>query len=354
MGYPFKQIEEKWKNKWQETNQFKTDFSKNDKKKYVLVMFSYPSGDKLHVGHWFNYGPTDTWARFKKLQGYNVFEPMGFDSFGLPAENYAIKTGGHPKVITGENIKYIREQLRAIGAMYDWDHEVVTSNEDYYKWTQWVFLQLFKKGLAYRANAPVNWCPSCSTSLANEQVVNGECERCGTDVEKKNLTQWFFKITDYADRMLKNLPKLNWPEKTKSMQEHWIGKSHGTEIDFYLYKKDKKDKKEKDEKEIMKVFTTRPDTLYGVTYMVLAPEHPLVEKITTDEQKEDVQKYIDKAKHESDLERTALNKEKTGIFTGAYAVNPVNNNKIPIWIADYVLLSYGTGAVMAVPAHDER
>ncbi|MCK5076868.1 MAG: class I tRNA ligase family protein, partial [Calditrichia bacterium] len=312
MGYyPFEQIEKKWKQKWIENNQHKTDFSKNDKKKYVLVMFSYPSGDKLHVGHWFNYGPTDTWARFKKMQGFNIFEPMGFDSFGLPAENYAIKTGGHPKDITEENIKYIREQLKAIGALYDWDQEVVTSSEEYYKWTQWVFLQLYKKGLAYRANAPVNWCPSCSTSLANEQVVNGECERCGTVVEKKNLTQWFFKITDYADRLLENLPKLNWPEKTKHMQEHWIGKSHGTEINFFL---------EEDEHEKMKVFTTRPDTLYGVTYMVLAPEHSLIERITTAEQKKEVKKYIDKVKNESELERTALSKEKTGVFTGAYAI----------------------------------
>ncbi len=345
MGYPFKEIEKKWKEKWEKTGLYKTDFSDTEKKKYVLVMFSYPSGDKLHVGHWFNYGPTDTWARFKRLQGYNVFEPMGFDAFGLPAENYAIKTGGHPQDITEANIKYIREQLKAIGGMYDWDHEVVTSREDYYKWTQWVFLQLYKKGLAYRANAPVNWCPSCNTSLANEQVVDGKCERCSTEVERKNLTQWFFKITDYADRLLENLPSLNWPEKTKTMQKHWIGKSYGTEINFFLAE---------NENEKIKVFTTRPDTLFGVTYMVLAPEHPLVEKITTAEYKDKVEEYVNKVKHESELERTALTKEKTGVFTGAYAINPVNGEKIPIWIADYVLVSYGTGAVMAVPAHDER
>ncbi len=346
MGYPFKTIEAKWQKKWEESKLYKTDFSQYQNKCYTLVMFSYPSSDKLHLGHWFNYGPTDSWARFRRLRGYNVFEPMGFDSFGLPAENFAIKTGGHPQDITEENIRYIRNQLKAIGGMYDWDHEVITSRPEYYKWTQWVFLQLYKAGLAYRANAPVNWCPSCNTVLANEQVVdNGVCERCGTPVVRKNLTQWFFKITAYAERLLANLDKLDWPEKTKIMQRNWIGRSEGAEIEFPLA--DGSGRK-------IKVFTTRPDTLFGVTYMVLAPEHPLVQEITTPAQKAAVEEYIEQTMRESEIERTATNKEKTGVFTGAFAINPVNGEKVPIWIADYVLLSYGTGAVMAVPGHDER
>ncbi|GAB4174189.1 MAG: leucine--tRNA ligase [Calditrichia bacterium] len=345
MAYPFKSIEKKWKERWEQWQLHKTNFSNSEKKQYVLVMFSYPSSDKLHVGHWFNYGPTDTWARFKKMQGFEVFEPMGFDSFGLPAENYAIKHGSHPLDVTEENISYIRNQLKTIGAMYDWEHEVVTSRPDYYKWTQWVFLQLYKKGLAYRSNAPVNWCPSCNTSLANEQVVGeGTCERCNSRVVRKNLTQWFFKITDYADRLLENLEQLDWPEKTKIMQTNWIGKSKGAEIQFPI----------EGDSEKISVFTTRPDTLFGVTYVVLAPEHPLVEKITTPEQKKQVDAYIEKVQYESELERTSLAREKTGVFTGAYAINPVNNEKVPIWIADYVLVTYGTGAVMAVPGHDER
>ncbi len=346
MGYPFKRIEAKWQKRWEETKLYKTDFSHHRNKCYTLVMFSYPSSDKLHLGHWFNYGPTDTWARFRRLRGYNVFEPMGFDSFGLPAENYAIKTRGHPRDITEENIRYIRRQLKQIGAMYDWDHEVITSRPEYYKWTQWIFLQLYKAGLAYRANAPVNWCPSCNTVLANEQVVgDGRCERCDTPVTKRNLTQWFFKITAYAERLLQNLDKLDWPEKTKTMQRHWIGRSEGAEIDFRLAD---------DSQRIIKVFTTRPDTLFGVTYMVLAPEHPLVEDITTPTQKEEVQQYVEATLRESEIERLFTEKDKTGVFTGAFAVNPVNGEKVPIWIADYVLMTYGTGAVMAVPGHDER
>ncbi len=346
MGYDFKSIEKKWQKRWEETNLYRTDLSKTDKKCYTLVMFSYPSSDKLHLGHWFNYGPTDTWARFRRMRGYNVFEPMGFDSFGLPAENYAIKTGGHPQDITEENIAYIRQQLKAIGAMYDWEKEVITSRPEYYKWTQWVFLQLYKAGLAYRANAPVNWCPSCNTVLANEQVTSeGTCERCGTVITKKNLTQWFFKITDYAERLLAGLDKIDWPERTKIMQRNWIGKSIGVEIDFPL--DDESGRK-------ITVFTTRPDTLFGVTYMVLAPEHPLVEQITTPSQKQAVQEYVEKALRESEIERTSTVREKTGVFTGAFAINPVNGERVPIWIADYVLLTYGTGAVMAVPAHDER
>jgi len=346
MGYPFREVEKKWQKKWEETKLYKTDFSKYDNKCYTLVMFSYPSSDKLHMGHWYNYGPTDTWARFRRLRGYNVFEPMGFDAFGLPAENYAIKTGGHPHDITEENIRFIRGQLRVIGAMYDWDHEIVTSHPDYYKWTQWVFLQLYKAGLAYRAKAPVNWCPSCNTVLANEQVTaEAKCERCDTLVTRRNLTQWFFKITAYADRLLENLEKLDWPEKTKIMQYNWIGRSEGAEIDFPLA--DNPDEK-------IQVFTTRPDTLFGVTYMVLAPEHPLVEKITTPDRKKAVDEYVEQTLRETEIERLSVVKEKTGVFTGAYAINPVNGERVPIWIADYVLVTYGTGAVMAVPGHDER
>ena len=345
MGFPFKKIEKKWQKKWEETNLYKADFSKNDNKCYTLVMFCYPSSDKLHVGHWFNYGPTDTWARFKRLQGFNVFEPMGFDSFGLPAENFAIKTGGHPKDITDKNIKVIREQLKNIGGMYDWDQEVITSEPEYYKWTQWVFLKLYKAGLAYRANSLVNWCPSCNTVLANEQVMtDGLCERCNTEVTKKNLTQWFFKITDYAQRMLDNLEKIDWPEKTKMMQQNWIGQSHGAEIYFQI----------EDTAHTLSVFTTRPDTVFGATYMVLAPEHPLVEKITTPNQLKQVEQYIEKTLRESEVKRISTVRDKTGVFTGAFAINPATEERIPIWIADYVLLSYGSGAIMAVPAHDER
>jgi leucyl-tRNA synthetase len=346
MPYPFDKIEKKWRKRWEKEKLYKTDFSRIKDKCYTLVMFCYPSSDKLHVGHWFNYGPTDTWARFKRMNGFNVFEPMGFDSFGLPAENYAIKTGGHPHDITEKNIEVIREQIKSIGGLYDWDQEVITSHPEYYKWTQWMFLQLFKKGLAYRANAYVNWCPSCNTVLANEQVIgDGVCERCETRVIKKNLTQWFFKITEYADRLLENLEDLDWPEKTKIMQRNWIGKSYGAEVQFRVDDSSNK---------VIKVFTTRPDTLFGVTYMVLAPENPLVDEITTPLQKKEVKSYVEASIRQSEVERTSLGKEKTGVFTGAFAVNPVNDEKIPIWIADYVLLSYGTGAVMAVPGHDER
>ena len=345
MHIPYHKIENKWKKYWDENNNFKIDLKSAKNKLYTLVMFSYPSSDKLHLGHWFNYAPTDTWARFKKMQGYDIFEPMGFDSFGLPAENYAVKTGVHPNITTDENIKYIREQLKAIGAMYDWDHEVITSHPDYYKWTQWLFLKLYEKGLAYRDEAAVNWCPKDQTVLANEQVVDGACERCGTPVTKKKLTQWFFKITDYADELLDGLKDLDWPEKTKLMQENWIGKSRGLKIKFRV---------ENHNEEIIEVFTTRPDTLFGVTYMVLAPEHPLVEKLTLPEYKSDVKKYIDDALKSSEIERLATTREKTGVFSGSYAINPINNKRVPIWIGDYVLATYGTGAVMAVPAHDSR
>ena len=344
MRYPFDLIEAKWQKFWEENKVFKTDFQDISRKLYTLVMFIYPSGAKLHIGHWYNYGPTDSWARFKKLQGYNVFEPMGYDAFGLPAENYAIKTGVHPFDSTMKNIDDIRQQLKRMGCMYDWDAELMTCVPEYYKWNQWIFLQMYKKGLAYRKNAPVNWCPKDQTVLANEQVQDGACERCGTPVIQKNLYQWFFKITDYAEELLQGLDTINWPEKTKTMQRNWIGKSEGAEV---IFKVDGTD----DE---IKVFTTRPDTLFGVTYVVLAPEHPLVDKITKDNFRKVVEDYRESIKSLTEIERTSTVKEKTGVPTGAFAINPVNCEKVPVWIADYALITYGTGAVMAVPAHDER
>ena len=345
MRYPFAETEKKWQKYWEENQIYKTDFSKVEDKLYCLTMFIYPSGAKLHCGHWYNYGPTDSWARYKKLKGFNVFEPMGYDAFGLPAENYAIKTGIHPYDSTMANIKDIRQQLKIMGCMYDWDSELMTCVPEYYKWNQWLFLQLYKKGLAYRKNAPVNWCPKDQTVLANEQVqADGTCERCGTLVVQKNLTQWFFKITDYAEELLKGLNEINWPEKTKLMQRNWIGKSIGTEVKF----------KVEDSDEEITVFTTRPDTLFGVTYVVLAPEHPLVAKLTKPGFKEAVENYIDSIKSLTEIERTSTTKEKTGVPIGAYAINPINGEKVQIWIADYALLTYGTGCVMAVPAHDER
>ncbi|MBU1095749.1 MAG: leucine--tRNA ligase [Bacteroidetes bacterium] len=345
MRYPFETAEARWQKYWEEKKVFKTDLTDLEKAVYCLVMFIYPSGSKLHCGHWYNYGPTDSWARFKKLQGFNVFEPMGYDAFGLPAENYAVKTGIHPQDSTFKNIEDIRAQLKQMGCMYDWDAELMTCVPEYYKWNQWLFLQLYKKGLAYRKNAPVNWCPSCNTVLANEQVQNdGSCERCGTMVIQKNLTQWFFKITEYAEELLDGLNKIEWPEKTKLMQENWIGKSIGAEVTF---------KVDGIEDEIL-IFTTRPDTLFGATYMVLAPEHPLVTKLTTEENKSKVDEYKITVQSMTEIDRTSTVKEKTGVPTGAYAINPVNGEKIPIWIADYVLMTYGTGAIMAVPGQDER
>lgn len=337
-------IDEKWQKIWEDTKLYKFDENNLKKKLYTLVMFSYPSGAQLHAGHWFNYAPVDSWARMKRMQGYNVFEPMGFDAFGLPAENYAIKTGIHPKDSTLKNIDTMEKQLKSMGAMFDWDHEVITCLPEYYKWTQWIFLQLYKHGLAYKKKAPVNWCPSCKTVLANEQVVEGCCERCHTQVLKKDLSQWFFKITDYAEELLQMLDKIDWPEKTKAMQRHWIGKSVGAEVKFKVVDSDI----------AFNVFTTRVDTLFGVTYVVLAPENEIVDKITTEEHKEEVEKYKEEAKKQSEIERQSETKEKTGVFTGAYAINPINGKKVPIWTADYVLATYGTGCVMAVPAHDER
>ena len=340
----FKAIDQKWKAFWEKEKLFQTDMSDTEKKLYCLVMFIYPSGDRLHIGHWYNYGPTDTWARFKKMQGYNVFEPMGYDAFGLPAENYAIKKGIHPADSTAENINAIRSQLKSIGAMYNWKHEINTSDPTYYKWTQWFFLLLYKNDLAYKKKAPVNWCPSCQTVLANEQVINGLCERCEAEVTHRDLEQWFFKITDYADRLLEGLDRIDWPEKTKIMQRNWIGRSEGASVQFPLHGHD----------ETIEVFTTRPDTLWGVTYMVLAPEHPIVKTLTASDQKKDVETYVLQTRRQTEIDRTSAEKEKTGVFTGSYCINPVNGERVPVWIADYVLLSYGTGCVMAVPGHDER
>lgn len=340
----YKQIESKWQKIWEDTKLYKFDKSKADKKYYCLEMFSYPSGARLHAGHWYNYGPADTFARFKRMQGYEVFQPMGFDAFGLPAENYAIKTGIHPEISTLKNIETMEQQLKRIGATYDWDYEIKTCMPDYYKWTQWMFLQLYKNGLAYRKEAPVNWCPSCNTVLANEQAQGGVCERCGSTVTRKNLNQWFFKITKYADELLEDLDKLDWPEKTKLMQKNWIGRSYGGEIEFAVKGKDI----------TFRVFTTRADTIFGVSYVVLAPESPLVDLIVTDEQKAAVEAYKEKSAQTTEIDRMSSTREKTGVPTGAYAINPINGREVPILVADYVIASYGTGAVMGVAAHDER
>ena len=339
-----KKTDAKWQKQWKEKNVYKYDMNSKKEKFYTLEMFSYPSGAKLHLGHWFNYAPSDSFARYKKMNGYNVFHPMGFDAFGLPAENYAIKTGIHPEESTLKNIDTMKKQLEEMGGSYDWDYSVETCMPDYYKWTQWLFLELYKAGLAYKKEAPVNWCDSCKTVLANEQVIGGKCERCGSEVKRKKLSQWFFKITNYAEELLQGLDTVDWPESTKKVQTNWIGKSEGSEIKF---------KCESNGKEIT-VFTTRPDTLNGVTYVVIAPESDLVQEITTPECRENVENYIKETSKLSEIERLSTDKEKTGVFTGAYAINPINGDKVPIWIADYVLEDYGTGAVMAVPAHDTR
>lgn len=345
--YPFNEIEPRWQKYWDEHKTFRAVEDPSipkEKRRYVLDMFPYPSGAGLHVGHPEGYTATDIYCRYLRMNGYNVLHPMGFDSFGLPAENYAIQTGTHPAVTTNANINRFREQIKSLGFSYDWDREVSTCDADYYKWTQWIFIQLFKKGLAYESDAPINWCPSCKTGLANEEVKDGECDRCGTKVTRKRIRQWILKITAYADRLLEDLDGLDWPEPVKAMQRNWIGRSEGAQVIF----------KVDGSGDPLEVFTTRPDTLFGATYMVLAPEHPLVEKITTTGQHAAVHAYVDAAARKSDLERTDLAKEKTGVFTGAYAINPVNGKRIPIWISDYVLISYGTGAIMAVPAHDQR
>lgn len=339
-----KEIDRKWQKIWEDSKLYKFHPENVDKKLYVLEMFSYPSGAKLHAGHWYNYGLSDSWARMKRMQGYEIFQPMGFDAFGLPAENYAIKTGIHPHDSTMQNIETMEKQLKEMGATFDWDYEVVTCLPEYYKWTQWLFLTLYKTGLAYRKEAPVNWCPKCNTVLANEQVVDGHCERCETDVTKKNLTQWFFKITEYAQELLDKLEELDWPEKTKKIQTNWIGRSEGAEIAFKVENQDIS----------FKVFTTRADTLMGVTYVVLAPENELVASLTTEENKKAVAEYQDATKKITEIDRLSTTKEKTGVFTGSYAIHPITGARVEIWIADYVLGSYGTGCVMAVPAHDER
>ncbi len=339
-----KKIDQKWQEKWKKENLYKYDPNAKGEKFYTMEMFSYPSGAKLHLGHWFNFGPSDSYARFKKMQGYNVFHPMGFDAFGLPAENYAIKTGIHPEDSTLKNIDTMKKQLDEMGANYDWEYSVETCMPNYYKWTQWLFTVLYKAGLAYKKEAPVNWCDSCKTVLANEQVVNGACERCGTIVERKKLSQWFFKITDYAEELLSGLDTIDWPESTKKVQINWIGKSEGTEVKF---------KGENGDFEFS-VFTTRVDTINGVTYVVVAPESELVQRITTKEQKSAVEEYIKETSKLNEIDRLSTERPKTGVFTGAYVINPVNGDKVPVWIADYVLEDYGTGAVMAVPAHDTR
>lgn len=344
MSFNHKEIEQKWQAYWEEQKTFRTPDETDKPKFYALDMFPYPSGAGLHVGHPEGYTATDILSRMKRMQGYNVLHPMGWDAFGLPAEQYALDTGNSPAEFTEKNINTFRRQIKSLGFSYDWDREVNTTDPEYYKWTQWIFLKMFEKGLAYVDEVAVNWCPALGTVLANEEVIDGKSERGGHPVERRPMKQWILKITAYADRLLEDLEELDWPESLKDMQRNWIGRSEGAEVNFRV----------DGAEEQFTVFTTRPDTLFGATYAVLAPEHALVEKITTAEQKEAVEAYLDAVKTKSDLERTDLAKDKTGVFTGAYAVNPVNDEKMPIWIADYVLVSYGTGAIMAVPAHDER
>ena len=350
--YPFESIEPKWQAYWEKNKTFKvTEDTKFEpaKRRYVLDMFPYPSAQGLHVGHPEGYTATDIYCRYLRMNGYNVLHPMGYDAFGLPAENYAIKTGTHPATTTNANIEHFTQQIKALGFSYDWDRCVSTCTPDYYHWTQWIFLQLYKKGLAYEAETPINWCPSCLTGLANEEVKEGRCDRCGTAVTRKTIRQWILKITAYAERLLEDLEGLDWPESVKLMQRNWIGKSEGGEVSFKIA-----DAEGNPTDQELLIYTTRADTLYGATYMVVAPEHKLVPSLTTAKQKSAVEAYVDAAAKKSDLERTDLAKEKTGVFTGSYAINPVNGAKIPIWISDYILVSYGTGAIMAVPAHDER
>lgn len=346
MSYPFKEIEEKWQKIWEEKKLFQAPDDFTRPKSFILIEFPYPSAQGLHVGHPRSYTALDTIARKRRMEGYNVLFPIGWDSFGLPAENYAIKTGVHPRISTDQNIANFKRQLKMLGISFDWSREVKTSDPDYYKWTQWIFLKLFKKGLAYKANIPINWCTSCKVGLANEEVVQGKCERCEGDVIKKEKEQWMLKITEYAERLIKDLDEVDYLEKIKAQQINWIGKSYGAEIDFNLPQINKK----------MRVFTTRADTVFGATYMVLSPEHPFIgelgELITN---QDEVKDYQDKAKYKSDFERSELSKEKTGVpLKGVYAINPLTDEKIPLWISDYILMSYGTGAIMAVPGHDTR
>ncbi|NHM33115.1 leucine--tRNA ligase [Neobacillus terrae] len=344
MNFQHQKIEKKWQKYWEQNKIFKTTEDSGKEKFYALDMFPYPSGAGLHVGHPEGYTATDILSRFKRMQGYNVLHPMGWDAFGLPAEQYALDTGNDPAEFTKKNIDTFRRQIKSLGFSYDWDREISTTDPEYYKWTQWIFLKLYEKGLAYVDEVAVNWCPALGTVLANEEVIDGKSERGGHPVERRPMKQWVLRITEYADRLLEDLNELDWPESLKDMQRNWIGRSEGAEVTFAIDGHD----------ESFTVFTTRPDTLFGATYAVLAPEHSLVDKITTSSQREAVDEYLQKVKMKSDLERTDLAKEKTGVFTGAYAINPANDEKMPIWIADYVLVSYGTGAIMAVPGHDER
>ena len=349
--FDHQKIEKKWQERWGKEKPFRADDASKKEKRYVLDMFPYPSAEGLHVGHPEGYTASDIYSRYLRMKGYEVLHPMGFDAFGLPAENYALKTGTHPSATTQKNIENMRRQIMSLGFSYDWDREVITTDPKYYKWTQWIFVELFKHGLAYEADAPINWCPKDKTGLANEEVINGKCERCGAEVTKKKIKQWLVKITDerYIERLLNDLEKLNWPENVKEMQRHWIGRSEGAEIDFPIHP-------EQAGMGLLKVFTTRPDTIFGATYMVVAPEHPIVKKaLKVVENKKEVEKYVETSIHKSDLDRTDLAKEKTGVeMRGIHVVNPATKKEIPVWVADYVLGSYGTGAIMAVPAHDER
>ena len=345
MSFDHKQIEPKWQKYWEDNKTFKTDTSDFSKPKYyTLDMFPYPSGQGLHVGHPEGYTATDIVSRYKRMQGFNVLHPMGFDAFGLPAEQFAIKTGHHPAEFTYKNIDNFRRQIKSLGFSYDWDREIRTCDPDYYKWTQWIFKKMYDAGLAYISEMPVNWCPGLGTVLANEEVIDGKSERGGFPVYRKMMKQWVLKITDYAEKLLEGLDDIDWPESTKEMQRNWIGKSVGADVVFKIADTNKE----------FTIFKTRADTLFGATYCVMAPEHPFVDEITTPEQKEAVAAYKKDIATKSDLQRTDLNKDKTGVFTGAYAINPINGKKIPIWISDYVLITYGTGAIMAVPAHDTR
>lgn len=344
MSFNHREIEKKWQKYWEENKTFKTTDDDSKRKFYALDMFPYPSGAGLHVGHPEGYTATDIISRMKRMQGYNVLHPMGWDAFGLPAEQYALDTGNDPAEFTKKNIDTFRRQIKSLGFSYDWDREISTTDPDYYKWTQWIFIKLYEHGLAYMEEVPVNWCPALGTVLANEEVIDGKSERGGHPVVRRPMKQWILRITKYADRLLEDLEELDWPESIKEMQRNWIGRSEGAEITFEIDGHD----------ESFVAFTTRPDTLFGATYAVLAPEHKLVKRITTEEQKKAVEDYIKQIESKSDLERTDLAKEKTGVFTGAYAINPVSGEKMPIWIADYVLASYGTGAIMAVPGHDQR
>lgn len=343
-NYNPQKIESKWQKYWEENNFYQAEDFSRKPKKYILIEFPYPSGEGLHVGHVRSYAALDAVARKKRMEGYNVLFPIGWDAFGLPTENYALKTGIHPSLATEENIANYKRQLKNLGLSFDWSREINTTDPKYYKWTQWIFLKLFEKGLAYQAEIPINWCPACKIGLANEEVVSGACERCGAPAEKKVLKQWMLKITAYADRLIEDLEKVDYPARVKTQQIEWIGKSYGTEIDFKVV----------DSNEKIKVFTTRTDTIFGVTALVLAPEHPLAEELVIKENKEKVEKYIREAKKKSDFEREKIEKEKTGVFAGSYCLNPVNNEKVPIWIGDYVVATYGGGAVMVVPAHDYR